>query len=176
MTIRLNNYLKNQYLKIAPSFDQRKQQQLCRLCERYHPGECNQKLKYLANKNFECGCNPKINLHGKENYCCEYKWALNFARAEWGRYNNGRIRCFKCKKKAEQQNDQQKQPIKRLQCENIIYQGNDQYGPCNNSEKGFNSVKKREYQKWNDQTEQIEFYYIHYQYILNVRQFLLIIH
>src|SRR5271170_665937 len=145
---------------MTPSIDQ-KQRQQCKLCEKYHLGECMQKPKYIANKNFECGCDPNINLHGKENHCCECKWALNFARAEWGRYDNGRIRCFKCKIRAEQSNDQQNRKRftkEKLLCKNIIYLGNDQYGPCNNIGKGFNNVDKREYQKWNDQTEQIELF------------------
>ena len=132
-----------------------------------HPGPCKN-VKYLANKNFECGCNHDIDLKGYENHCCICKCGLIFHKAQWGKNVIGALRCWQCKiddRQFDQPNQsiKQQQPVSqkrftqpKIECKNIIYLGEGKTGECKRIARGFVYVEVKEYRKWNDQTDQID--------------------
>src|SRR5579862_1367681 len=157
---------------MTPSVQGKQHDQKCKTCLANHRGPYKNE-KYLKNKNFECGCDPKIDLHGYENHCCICKWGDVFHKMEWSKQMIGRLRCYICiinnrkiadlpvNQQPKNNNYYEKQRAselrsRKLTCKNIIYKGNNEYEECKRSSKGFNNVQIREYPKWNDETDQAE--------------------
>ena len=136
-------------------------QDKCKHCGGTHRGAC-MNPKYLANKNFKCGCDSTIDLHGFETHCCLCKWGANFSKMEWNSQIEGKARCWHCKRDGridentyEKENNNQRR-FPKLTCKNIVYKGDQVYGECGRESRGMTYVGKREFRKWNDQTEQVE--------------------
>src|SRR5215475_4931760 len=67
-----------------------------------HRGKDCKNRKYLANKNWECGCDinelKQIDFNGPtKTHCCECKNTGRTLDMEWHPNDIGRMRCLKCK-------------------------------------------------------------------------------